>query len=362
MTINNSKKICLIYNFPQHYRLSIFTLLDAHLNIHFIFGNKMDNVKKFDTNLLSNTILSNNIYIFNNIYYQTKVISSLFKNFDTLIILADYRNISYWILIFLNKLFFKKKVIFWTHGYYGNESFLKHIFKKFFFSFSDYILLYGNYAKHLMLNKGYDSNKLFVIYNSHNFEKIKQVIRNSIYKYSLSYNIIFIGRLTKSKKIQLLLDAIYKIKYEYKDIKLFIIGDGSEKQNLINKVSNLELNNNVYFLGEILEESEIYKYFVNSSICVSPGNVGLTAIHSMSYGIPVITHNNFKNQMPEFEIIKNGYNGYFFEENNLLSLVDVLIFHFKNQHKINNENCFDFINKYYNPIFQFKIITDVINK
>ena len=44
---------------------------------------------------------------------------------------------------------------------------------------------------------------------------------------------------------------------------------------------------------------------------VSPGNVGLTAIHSLSYGTPVLTHNNFNNQMPEVESIQPGFNGYF---------------------------------------------------
>ena len=50
-------------------------------------------------------------------------------------------------------------------------------------------------------------------------------------------------------------------------------------------------------------------------------NVGLTAIHSLSFGTPVLTHNNFDNQMPEVQAINEGENGGFFIENDLEDLI-----------------------------------------
>ena len=49
-----TKKICLIYNYAQHYRTNIFTIMDKELDCDFYFGNKMDNVKKMDYSLLNN--------------------------------------------------------------------------------------------------------------------------------------------------------------------------------------------------------------------------------------------------------------------------------------------------------------------
>ena len=57
---------------------------------------------------------------------------------------------------------------------------------------------------------------------------------------------------------------------------------------------------------------------------MSPGNIGLTAIHSLTYGCPVITHDNFSNQMPEFESIIQGKTGDFFQENDVNSLADTI--------------------------------------
>ena len=62
--------------------------------------------------------------------------------------------------------------------------------------------------------------------------------------------------------------------------------------------------------GETFDEAEISKLLNHADLCVSPGNVGLTAMHALAYGVPVATHNDFKNQMPEFEAITPGKTGF----------------------------------------------------
>jgi glycosyltransferase involved in cell wall biosynthesis len=57
---------------------------------------------------------------------------------------------------------------------------------------------------------------------------------------------------------------------------------------------------------------------------VSPGKVGLTAIHALAYGTPVITHANFDVQRPEFEAILPGQTGDFFPEGDVDELAQVL--------------------------------------
>lgn len=42
-------KLCLIYNFAQHYRTSIFTLMDKEFDMDFLFGNSMGDVKRWIT-------------------------------------------------------------------------------------------------------------------------------------------------------------------------------------------------------------------------------------------------------------------------------------------------------------------------
>ena len=44
-----------------------------------------------------------------------------------------------------------------------------------------------------------------------------------------------------------------------------------------------------HFQGAVFDESNS-ELIYHSDLCVSPGNVGLTAIHSLTYGVPVATH------------------------------------------------------------------------
>ena len=124
--------------------------------------------------------------------------------------------------------------------------------------------------------------------------------------------IIFIGRLTKVKKIDMLINVINKLNESNLIYDLKIIGDGPEKTYLQSISSKGVEKGYINFLGSLYDEKKIAKLLYNSDLCVSPGNVGLTCIHSLSYGTPVCTHNNFFNQMPESEIITDGKKMEFF--------------------------------------------------
>ena len=73
----------------------------------------------------------------------------------------------------------------------------------------------------------------------------------------------------------------------------------------------------ILFYGKTYNESELSKLIYSSDLMVSPGNTGLNAVHALSYGTPVGTHNNFNNQMPEAAIIEDKITGFFFNEDDI---------------------------------------------
>jgi glycosyltransferase involved in cell wall biosynthesis len=98
-----------------------------------------------------------------------------------------------------------------------------------------------------------------------------------------------------------------------------------------------------------------------SECCVSPGNVGLTAIHSLSLGTPVITHGNFYNQGPEVESVIQDETGLFFEENNVASLSDVIDNMILNKKKLLMETkCIEQVTRYWNPGKQAEIFNEAV--
>ena len=326
-TIGINKKVCLIYNYAQHYRTNIFTLMDKKIQCDFVFGNKMGDVKKMDYSTLSHfkKEVDNITFIRKPIYYQKGVISLLKENYTTYLILGDIHCLSTWLMLLLTK-FSKKKIYLWSHGWYGRESAIKSIIKKIFFSLADGTFLYGNYARKLMIKEGLNESKLFIIHNSLSYDEQfairKELKPSSIYKNHFRNNfrnLIFVGRLTKVKNLELLLNAVALLKSQYLDVNLTFIGDGTMKDELVKQVQQLGIER-VWFYGACYDEKELSCLIYNADLCVSPGNIGLTAIHSMSYGTPVLTHNNFPYQMPEFEAIEDGITGTFFEYENYDSL------------------------------------------
>jgi len=72
--------------------------------------------------------------------------------------------------------------------------------------------------------------------------------------------IVFVGRLVDKKGVVILLDAIKIIVQEHPDIKLLIVGDGPERDNLEERCEELHIVNSVKFMGALNQEQlpEIY--------------------------------------------------------------------------------------------------------
>jgi glycosyltransferase involved in cell wall biosynthesis len=358
-----NKKVCLIYNYAQHYRTDIFKLMDKGISCDFVFGDKMDDVKKMDYSVLSHfkKEVENKTFIRKPIYYQKGVLSLLTERYSTYLILGDLYCLSTWIMLLLAK-FYKKKTYLWTHGWYGRETLIKSLFKKIFFRLADGIFLYGNYARDLMIKEGFKETELFVIYNSLSYDEQvairKELKPSSIYlDHFNNYfpNLIFVGRLTKVKSLELLLDAIAILKLQSYEVNLTLIGDGAMKDELIKQAQRLGIKR-VWFYGACYDENELSDLIYNADLCVSPGNIGLTAIHSMTYGTPVLTHNNFPYQMPEFEAIEDGSTGTFFDYENRQSLANSIKhwFSIATERELIRQKCYSVIDTKYNSHVQLE--------
>ena len=225
-------------------------------------------------------------------------------------------------------------------------------------------LIYNQYSTNI-ISRYINPKKLFVVNNSlnhnSNTKEFNKLILSDSNKKSDIFTLCFSGRLTKRKKLDLAIKAVHILKKEGIIVKLYIVGDGSEKQNLISLTESLDLNNAVVFKGE-LYGVETNKIIFNSDLSISPGHVGLFAIHSMSFGTPILTHNNFKKQSPEFEAIIPKITGDYFLENDVCDLVKKIKFWYNNGDKIiNRKNCLKRINEFYTPRYQMKIINKSIN-
>jgi glycosyltransferase involved in cell wall biosynthesis len=144
-------------------------------------------------------------------------------------------------------------------------------------------------------------------------------------------NLFFVGRLTTIKKLDMVLRAMAQLKENGQDYNMTFIG-GDVQGELEALAKDLGLQDNVWFYGPCYDEKILGNMIYNANLCVSPGNIGLTAMHSLVFGTPAITHNDFPHQMPEFEAVQDGVTGTFFQYGNVESLAEGIERWFR-QHK-----------------------------
>ncbi|MEA3485992.1 MAG: glycosyltransferase family 4 protein, partial [Candidatus Aerophobetes bacterium] len=123
-----------------------------------------------------------------------------------------------------------------------------------------------------------------------NKEKQRRWIENCFdVDLSSDLNIINVGRLSREKGLRYLIESL---RYLDKNTKLFIVGDGSEKNNLKRLVEKLDLENNVIFMGKLTHD-ELPKILNAMDVFVLPAismeGFSNSMLEAMACGLPVVT-------------------------------------------------------------------------
>ena len=255
---------------------------------------------------------------------------ALRRDLDTLVFLGVCWHVSTWVAAVVGRLS-GKRVIMWTHGFYGTESRSRMLFRGCFLKLANYLMFYGNHARNIAIEKGFDPHRMCTIYNSLDVCSQRAIratitpaqttgLRCKLFAHPECPTLIFIGRLIPEKKLDLILQAMHRLREEGRRINLVIIGTGPDEAALKLLAIELTLDNHVCFYGKCYKESEVAPLLAMSDICVTPGSIGLTCMHALVYGTPVITHNDPNTQGPEYEAVIPGVTGAFFEKGSVESL------------------------------------------
>lgn len=251
--------------------------------------------QEFKDSIKNKKIISTIKYLFKNIYIlilkNIKNISAI-KNIDSDIIITTRS--------FHNKLvgkYAKKNIvkIATEHNYHNNnQKYINNLIKS--LKEFDYLVVVSKELQKFYQNR-IGNTKCIYIPNV-----IDRIYKNP--KYSINHNLISVGRLESEKGFSDLIDVVNLLKEQIPDIKLNLIGDGSLKEELNNKIKNLNLQDNIIMHG-YLNHEEIEKIMLESSLYVMTSlteSFGLVLIEAMSYGVPCIA---FDSASGAKEVIEN---------------------------------------------------------
>jgi glycosyltransferase involved in cell wall biosynthesis len=162
-----------------------------------------------------------------------------------------------------------------------------------------------------------NNDKISVLHNLKKKTKIKFKPKEN-----RDFSIVIVGRLDKSKGHDILFKQFKTVLVKYPNLKLNVIGTGILSDDLKKLVSELELTENIIFLGKIPPRL-IGGYFSKNLIGISSSHseaFGWVNIESLNEGTPIISTQTEGAKA----ILQPDINGEFFYHNNQNSLLSAI--------------------------------------
>ena len=362
-------RLCCFFNYAPLYRQSIYKKIDGIFDTQFYFGEEVidgqkSGIAKLDYSIFKNKpIESKNKIFFKKFLWCTKAAFLGFKKYDTYLVTGHF-SYSYIPLILTCK-FLGKRIYGWGHGLKSNNG-KTRILNNFLYKNLTGFFVYGEKGKERLVSLGFNKTKIHVIYNSLT-GRVTNIIDYSSDVLRNHFNndnpvLIFVGRLMPQKKLEWLIEAHAYLQKKGIPSNLVLVGTGPQEATLKQIALENGYNERIWFFGECYDDNKLSELLYNSDLCVSPGNIGLTALHSLQYGTPALSHGNFELQGPEYETIVEGETGTLYKEGDKVDFMRTIENWLVNKTGDRNsirQNCYAMINGKWNSDNQIRIFKEV---
>lgn len=323
-------KALVFYTYLPPWRIDIFNEMAKHydLTIVFLHANAKGftyNKEKLKDKLINiNVIFWEKGFVFKDKAFRFGIIYLLKKYKPEVVFTHEYFPASIVLAMLLKLKLFSYKLIITTSDNLKiaqNVNFLKKMFRKFVLRLSYGIIVYSEDVKKFY-RKHFNHLKIEVCPNIQNPESLLEHVADFpalIGNYKKEFNlkekvILFVGRLEYVKGIDLLINAFCD--NSFKEYKLVIVGDGSQKELLKKMAIKTGINERIIFPGSF-ESSNLYVWYRIADFLVIPSRYepfGAVVNEALVFGCPVLASKN----IGALEFIKDGENGFIFNPEDII--------------------------------------------
>ena len=187
--------------------------------------------------------------------------------------------------------------------------------------FSNLVDAHINYLDEAVLmhaSYGVPAEKVFVTANSPDTDALLATANELKDVQANPYRLLHIGRLVKWKQVDVLIEAAISLHAKYPQTELSIVGDGPELEALKAQAAGYDF---IQFHGGIYDPTELGKITCESGIYVLAGMGGLSINEAMCFSKPVVCS---VADGTEKRLVREGFNGHFFESGSVASLTSVI--------------------------------------
>lgn len=258
---------------------------------------------------------------------------------------------------------FRKRIIWWTLGRLKGREYkgVRAILQKwisYMERHADAVFAYSSQARRSLLDEGVENKRIFVGVNVIDTSSKISSVRCSTVEKDPGFNVVFVGAINKTKRLEVLVDAVELLKDKCPDIRLQIIGDGSYLNDVKEYVRSKNLTDYVVFHGRVTEGLNIL--LSRYQVMVLPGLGGLAIVDGMVSSLPIITG---PADGTEIDLVDDS-NGYVFPS--ILTkedIVDKVLYLYDRPETIKSmgQSSFDKISNKYSFEKYIKVLEECIN-
>lgn len=335
-----SFRVAVVYHAWPHYREPVMRAMDRSRAIAYDFhgsGEPLEGVLHADTRAVARFVKAPFRRRGNWVWQWGAVRAAFDPRYQAIVLLADPNFASTWVAAAIARLR-GIPVLFWGHGWLRPEARAKRRVRRAFFALANRFLVYAERGKRLGVAAGFAAERITVVYNSLDVPRADAIIADiesagdgaengaerpqDLFPHPQRPLLICTARLTAKCRFDLLLAAAARLGEREQPVNVLLIGDGPERAALEHQACDAGVS--VHFFGACHEEETVGPLIYHADLTVSPGKIGLTAMHSLMYGTPAVTHGDFDAQMPEVEAIEDGRTGAFFRRDDAADLADTI--------------------------------------
>jgi len=212
-------------------------------------------------------------------------------------------------------------VVLWGHGYSKNEGALRARLRLRAAEMADAICTYNHEARDSYIARGIPEEKAFVALNAQDQTPIQAAREDwlsrpdDLARFANEHGLdrgpvaLFVSRLYEPNRVDMLIRAAKDLSGTHPGMRVVVIGKGPDEERLRRVAQETGMGERVIFTGAIYDERELAPWFLSSTLFCYPQNIGLSILHAMGYGLPVVTSDRVETQNPEITALDHGVNG-----------------------------------------------------
>lgn len=341
-----TKKILLITNIPNPYRIPLFNELNRHFYregflLKVIFGALGYGRRRWKIDLseceFKYDVLHSRVFCFSDqekTFFSYKGLFRVLKKENPYLVITtgfSFATLKLW----LRSWFFRTKYIIWTGSVLKEgrfDTFFRKIQRKMLIKRAVDFIAYGTSAKEYLLSLGAEPNKIKIAINTVDVRfyenEVKNLNKNLVFPKERKH-LLFLGYLSPRKNVMKVLEIVKELSQVRNDFLLDIVGDGHERLRLEKYMEENNLQDFVIFHG-FKQKYEIPPFMANTDIFLFQTDFdiwGLVLNEAMAAGLLCIASIHAGATR---DLIRNGKTGFAMDFSNTGKVVEKIIWIFNN--------------------------------